>query len=335
MTDTRITWDRGQAEIQRLGGMVGPLTLVLEDGRAVSPLAVAPWGDDQGADYAALPPLLQRLRGEWPCVPFGAPEPPEGLPQAWRPAAKVAAGADFHGFSSHNPWQIAAQDEGAVTLAIDYPEDHPVARLERRIAGVPGQAALDLSLTIHARRAAAVPLALHPVFRLPQTPGAARLDPGPFAEGRSFPLPVEPGVSRLTPDARFQTLVQVPAGQGTLALDRLPLEGRTEELVQLCGTTGRVTLANDEEGYAATLDYDAAVFPSTMLWLSNRGRSAYPWKNRFLGLGIEPVRAAFDLGPDVGADPANPIARAGFPTALEIAPGRPFTTRYRISATGL
>ena len=32
-------------------------------------MQVAPWADEP--DSAALPGILQRLRGEWPCVPFG------------------------------------------------------------------------------------------------------------------------------------------------------------------------------------------------------------------------------------------------------------------------
>lgn len=329
MPEVTIFWDRGRAQVQLLGGMVTPV-LTLPDGREIAPLVTAPWGDDDTADHDALPGLMKRLRGEWPCVPFGAPDAPADLPSRWRPAKPSLVGEDFHGFGAHHDWTVTGQEDGAVSLAIDYPADHPIARLERRIAGVAGAPAIEISLTIHARRAVAAPIALHPVFRLPIEPGAADLNPGPFAEARSFPLPVEPGVSRLRPDAVFATLEKAPAKGGPLALNRLPLPVDTEELVQLCGTLGRVELTNHAEAYRATLDYDAEVFPSTLLWLSNRGRSAYPWNGRFLGLGIEPLRGAFDLGPDVGCAPDNPIARAGHATALDLSPDTPFTTTYRI-----
>ena len=187
MTDRIITWDRGEAELQLLGGMLGPVRFRLEDGRVVQPLAVAPWGDDSGTDHDLLPGLLRRLRGEWPCVPFGAPEVPEGLPGAWQPAAENPVGSDFHGYGAHHPWVVVDQQESAIIIASDYPTDHPVRRLTRRIAGLSGEARVAISLTIEVRREVHAPIALHPVFRLPATPGRARLDLGKIRHGAGFP----------------------------------------------------------------------------------------------------------------------------------------------------
>ena len=41
-----IAWAHGMASVQALGGMLGPVTFLLPDGRQVSPLHVAPWFDD-------------------------------------------------------------------------------------------------------------------------------------------------------------------------------------------------------------------------------------------------------------------------------------------------
>lgn len=334
MENVSIKWDRGHLTVQPLGGMVN-VAFILEDGREVSPLVVAPWGDDESAEHDALPELMKRLRGEWPCVPFGAPEASKGLPKAWKPTVLHPVGEDFHGFSAHNPWHVIGCEDAALTLAIDYPKGHPISRLERRIAGVSGAAAIELTLTIHTRAQVSVPIALHPVFRLPDIPGGAELITGPFEIGRTFPLEVEPDVSCLIPDTVFSSLAKVPATPLPLALDRLPLDFDTEELVQLCGTRGRVTLVNHADNYQSSLAYDPEVFPSTLLWISNRGRTVYPWNGRFLGLGIEPVRSAFDLGADVGCNSNNPIARAGFATALDLDANTSFTTCYRISSTTL
>ena len=103
--------------------------------------------------------------------------------------------------------------------------------------------------------------------------------------------------------------------------------------MQLCGTGGEVGLVDMEQGCRTTLSFDPAVFPCVLLWIANRGRASYPWRNRFCAVGIEPVRAAFDLGVDVSCDPGNPIAKAGYPTALELAAGEVFSTSYRIEAT--
>ncbi|MCB8828816.1 hypothetical protein LJD47_27785, partial [Escherichia coli] len=71
-------------------------------------------------------------------------------------------------------------------------------------------------------------------------------------------------------------------------------------------------------------------FPSVLLWYSNRGRRAYPWNGNHLALGVEPVCAAFDLGPGISAA-SNPINRAGTATSITFHPDDAFITRYRIS----
>ena len=330
MADRTIKWDRGEAEIQFLGGMLAPVRFVLEDRRIVQPFAVAPWAEDSGTRHAALPGLMKRLRGEWPCVPFGAPDIPEGLPEAWRPDRDNPVGSDYHGYCSNFEWHVEDECESSIAIAISYPEDHPVRRLARRIEGLSGEARIKISLTIEARRAVEVPVALHPVFRLPGSPERARLDLGKYDMGRVFPLPVEPGKSHLVPDAEFKTIRSIPARDGFARLDRLPLGFDTEEVVQVCGVSGLAMLTNEDEGYRAHIRYCPEFFPSVLLWISNRGRAFYPWSGRFVALGIEPVRAAFDLGPAVGSHADNPIAKAGYPTSLKLLPGEPVTTSYEI-----
>lgn len=330
MTDRIIKWDKGEAEIQLLGGMLAPVRFILEDRRIVQPFAVAPWADDSSPRHAELPGLMKRLRGEWPCVPFGAPNTPEGIPEGWRPDEANPVDSEYHGYCSNYEWRVEDECEGAIAISISYPQDHPVRRLARRIEGLPGEATIKISLTIEARRAVALPIALHPVFRLPENPERARLDLGKYDVGRVFPLPVEPGKSRLVPDAEFETIRQVPARDGFARLDRFPLGFDTEEIVQVCGVSGHATLTNEDEDYRAHLRFCPKFFPSVLLWISNRGRAFYPWNGRFVALGIEPVRAAFDLGPAVGSYAGNPIAKSGYPTALTLLPGEPVTTSYEI-----
>ena len=55
-----IAWAHGMASVQSLGGMLGPVTFLLPDGRQVSPLHVAPWFDDPSRKDQ--PPILQDLR---------------------------------------------------------------------------------------------------------------------------------------------------------------------------------------------------------------------------------------------------------------------------------
>jgi hypothetical protein len=84
-----MAWAHGVAAVQGLGGMLGPVTFLLPDGRQVSPLHVAPWFDEPGR--RDQPPILQELRGEWPCVPFGA-DGPRVLPEGWSETGEALAG---------------------------------------------------------------------------------------------------------------------------------------------------------------------------------------------------------------------------------------------------
>lgn len=335
MTVYSFTWDRGRAEVQALAAMLGPIEFDLGQGRSVQPMAVAPWADDTGPEFDALPGLMKKLRGEWPCVPFGAPITPDGLPSQWAGVSNPGTGDDFHGFGSHNVWNKTEDLPGGIELGIDYPDDHAICGLTRRIQGVPGQTSVEITLTIKARSDISLPIALHPVFKLPSTHRAARLDVGPFEEARSFPIAVEPQGSCFEQNAVISDLSKVRHAAGEVDVTRLPMDMDTEELIQVSGAKGEVSLENAPEGYRATLTYDADVFPSVLLWFSNRGRSAYPWNGRHVALGIEPVRGAFDLGPEVGANPNNPIAKSGFATSLSLTAGQVFSTTYAISVASL
>jgi hypothetical protein len=121
---------------------------------------------------------------------------------------------------------------------------------------------------------------------------------------------------------------------GTADLRRLPLAHATEELLQLTDAGGRATLTWPREGFRAHLTRDASHFPDLILWISNRGRTAFPWNGRHQALGLEPVCAAFDLGTGISAGP-NPLQTAGHPTARSFRAGEVFTTRHRIEVEAL
>jgi hypothetical protein len=322
-----IAWAHGMASVQTLGGMLGPVTFLLPDGRQVSPLHVAPWFDDPSRH--ALPPILRELRGEWPCVPFGT-DARRALPRGWSDEGESFDGANMpHGHSSNTEWVFTRIAADAIEMVCDYPETHPIRRLTRRIAADPRAAALDITLSVEARRSCRLPIGLHPTLSLPME-GHARLVPPAFREGRVFPLDVEQGQGLLSPGSTFERLDHVPRRDGgTLSLAELPLMEATEELVQLCGVSGGFRLRHPE-GWAVTLEWNPEHFPSLLLWVSNRGRAYAPWNGRHVALGVEPVCAAFDLGPAI-SNALNPISACGMMTAHAFDPVEPFETHYRIA----
>jgi hypothetical protein len=329
-----LGWAHGALTVQRLGAMLAPVTFVLADGRQVSPFHIAPWADE--ADAVKLPGILRKLRGEWPCVPFGYSVPSDGWPDEWsRVMGPPELGEEAHGHSSNHDWTWLDSDGRSLSLALDYPASSPVARVERTIAPDPAAPAVDIEFRIIVRRACRLPIGLHPVFRLPAETAAAELELGAFDRGRTYPDDVEPGAPLFAKDTIFSSLDAVPArAGGTVDASRLPLAADTEELLQVQGLDGTVALANHAEGYRVKLSWQKEHFPSLLLWYSNRGRKAFPWNGRHVAIGVEPICSPFGLGPATAiAD--NPMALSGIPTAQEFSPERPFSTRYRIEAAPL
>lgn len=317
--------------------MIGPAHLVLDDGRAIQPFAIAPWADDGSAEHRALPPLLKQLRGEWACVPYGMPAPPPNLPPSWRPPLPLTREDEtFHGQSSNADWTLRSRTDASLDLVIDYPASHPVRRVMRSIVGEAGASRIAFELGIETRDDTFLPVALHPTFRLPPEPGGASVTFDGDVRVHTYPIDAEPGVSRLQPDVGGQPLRRVACKDGSFVdLGRHPLPYATEELVLVTGHGGGATLTNETEGYTVRLLWEAEVFPSCVMWISNRGRSAYPWRSRFQALAIEPMVAPFDLGTDVARDRNNPLSRAGLATARSFTANTPWTTRYSIEVTAL
>jgi len=326
----RLQWQHGSAEVQALGGMLGPVTLRLGEERELDVMHVAPWAGMTRA--LTLPGLLRRLRGEWPCIPFGRTDFPPDLPQDWQ--LRQPDDAWPHGYASNHRWQCISATPQRVHLAIDYPADAAVVRIERVIEADPGAPALNISLTVHARRTGSLPAGLHPTFRLPPAPGRVRVLLGEHEGIHSYPASPAGAVSRLVPDAPSASLAQVSGVDGPFDLSRLPLPVAGEELLQIKGLRGRDGLAPFALHY---LDYDACVglwwepqdLPDLLLWISNGGRINFPWMSRHFALGAEPVNSLFDLGRVAVPPPGHPLAAR---TGIALSPAQPWHTRYRIAA---
>ncbi len=235
-----LSWSHGSAEVRALSGAIHHLEFWLPDGSAVAPLAEAPWHDDDATTRdGAIPAHLRFLGGEWPCVPFGRTE----------------ADPVVHGFGTDNLWRFEEGGEG-VALSIDYPEDHPIARLRRTVRGVPGEARVEFTLAVTARRDCVLPVGLHPILAL-GTPGEAVRVEGAFSHGETFPVVFEPGVSRLRPAARFETPDLLPLAEGgTVSFGDL-LKATTEEAFQLYGADGTLRIVYPQSGHAVRLDWNA------------------------------------------------------------------------------
>lgn len=330
-----LSWPHGMLQVHPRGGMFGPGTFLLSDGRQVSPFYVAPWWNEP--ESASLDGLMKTLRGEWPCVPFGFGMPKESFPPDWQDVIDNSwVDGPVHGYGSNHDWTFEPQsDPREVRLYIDYPADEDVARLERVIAADPDAAAIEVGLRIFARKDCRVPVALHGCFAVPDAPGAVELVPGNYRQGLTHPTTVEPGVDCFMPSQSFQNLDAVPGRDGgVINAAQLPLDRSAEELLQLNDCDGHFDLLNHKDGYQLRFDWDASLLPSVLLWYSNKGRQYAPWNGRCLSIGIEPTASAFGLAPQTSVS-ENPIAQDGTRTWVECSAAQPVDIRYRISVSNL
>lgn len=324
-----LHWAHGELQLHAFGGMLAPVVFRAEHHADFSPLQVAPWADDPQA-HDRWPGLLGHLRGEWPCVPFGRCDRPAGLPADW--LARRPADPWAHGHASHHRWEwLPSEDALALVLSIELPAGHPVRRLTRTVRAVADAAAVEIELQIDARQPCRLPVALHPTLRLDA--GRVELDLRHDGPGFNYPVPAEPGRSRLAPGARFEQLASVPlADGGTGDFSRYPQPADGEDLLQVMEIVGPVTARFVDAGWALTLDWERALLPDLLLWISHRGRLAPPWSGRHFALGLEPLNSAWDLG-RIGRPPAeHPLAaRSG----LALHPDAPCVIRSRLSAQPL
>lgn len=320
LTRWTLKWLYGEATIQSLGAMLGPVRFELGEGRSLSPLHVAPWGDDE-----RWPGLMRALRGEWPCVPFGTVQAPGGLPHDF----KLRAPCDKwnHGYGSNHLWRLVEQTLHALRLRIDYPANSDIESLERVIRAHPDAPVLDVSLTVRVRREVVLPVAHHPTFAIP-VEGVAIIGCAHQAI-HTYPAAVEPGVSQVLPDRTAASLAALPTAAGIMDATRLPLPIAAEEIVQLTACRPPFVLRYAASGADVLLDWNADDLPDALLWISNGGRTAAPWSGKNFALGVEPSNSFFDLGRVVVPPAKHPLAaRSGISFLVE----KPRTLRYRLSA---
>jgi hypothetical protein len=317
-----LRWAHGSFELQALGAMLAPVVFSAPGQRDFAPMQVAPWADEPG--HETLPGLMQRLRGDWPCVPFGGTVPRTDLPSGWQ---QREAGDDWgHGYASNHAWQwLPAPDALTLALGITGPDG---MRMTRTVRADPDAPALDLTLQIEVATACTLPVALHPTLRLDS--GRVKLAVPHTGTGLTYPVDPEPGISRLAADRNFRDLNAVPRSDGSVAdLTRYPQPIDSEELLLMQGVSGAVTLDYLDQGWALSLDWDRALLPDVMLWVSHRGRRHAPWNGRHLALGIEPLNSAFDLARVATPPDDHPLAGRG----IHLVPGRPCVIRLQLAAT--
>lgn len=293
------------------GNHIAPVCFRLESGD-VEPYSLAPW---QPGDLPDLDSLLEVLRGDFWCLPFGAQ--PQG------PA---------HGEVSSGQWELASIDAQSAHVSIDAIDVG--ARIDKTVSVRDGQTALFQEITITGLNGT-FSYGTHPILDLSRFPaGAARISSSATRWASVFPGtfsdPAEGETQILKPGAEFDDLTSIERIDGTrLDLSRYPTATPHEDLVMLCQMGDEHHLgwtAVSAPGFAWFALKDVRDFPSTVLWVSNGGRTQSPWLGRHTGrLGVEDVCSFFHEG--LTASREDRLAHRGIPTARSFTAATPVTLR--------
>lgn len=323
-------WPHGEGMVQALGGMAGPVHFNLPSGRVFSPLAIAPWREEEMP--GTMPGHLRALRGVFPCLPFGVSPRPREAGAGWQELIGVDAPDPPHGAAANGLWRrLAASGGDALQIGYDH-ADGPILAEQQSFRGMPDTASLTIAYSARVRREIRLPFGYHVLARWPPASEPVELRPGRFAVGLTYPGIVEPNRILVRPNAAFDALRAVPAATGgPVDLTRPDHVGPIEDVVQLCGIEGVFEVLYPGERAGLRITWDGRVMPSCLLWLSRFGLTEAPWNGRFTAIGIEPIAAAFDLSPEISTVD-NPIWRRGVATAIALSPDRRFETSISLSA---
>jgi hypothetical protein len=301
--------DRVRAWLTPRGGMLGPVEFDLGGGRVVRPYALAPWLPSELA--IDQPPVLQVMRGDFFCFPFGNTP---GIPGT-------------HGPTANATWDIIDTGPGLIELGLTAAA--PAATIRKVVHLRPGETNLYLEHTI--RAAGRFNYGHHPIIHVPEGV-TAEVRTSAFGFGGVYPghavrRPGERGALRA--GSRFTSLEAVPLlDGGTTSLRRYPTRPATEDIVMLAGFDGpHAWTALTLDTYVWFSLRCTADFPGTLFWMSDGGRSFAPWCDRHTRrIGVEDICSHFCDGADVSA--RDLLAPEGVPTARDFAADKPVHLRH-------
>jgi hypothetical protein len=318
----RIASDRVEAFVTKLGGQIAPITFDRQ-GRKIAPYSVAPWAEEK----LKMPAILQALRGDFFCLPFGGNATPyrgEKHP--------------MHGETANAKWRLVSEERGGGRHSLHLSLQTRVrpGRVDKEISLADGE---DTVYSRHTIRGMSGPMCLghHAMLKFPEAEGSGAISTSRFVYGQVLPTVFEQpemgGYTALKMGAEFRSLEAVPTAAGGLAdLSRYPARRGFEDLVMVVSDAelplAWTAVAFPRERFVWFALKDPKVLRETVLWISNRGRHYPPWSSRHVNvMGLEEVTANFHLGLAASAG-ANAISAKGWPTCLMLEKEKPLVVNY-------
>ncbi len=324
--------DLVHANLTRLGGHLAPVAFRL-DHRLVSPFAIAPWAEEKLAP--GTPALLEALRGDFFCAPFG------GNGVAWRGETHPP-----HGETANATWRLKSFEkttDGRTTLHASITTKVRPGSVNKFLTLIDGHAAIYQR---HVLSGVSGPMSVghHALVKFPDAPGSGVVSTSRFTQAQVLPelfeRPENRGYQSLAPGAVFRSLERVPLLTGKMAdLTHFPARRGFDDLVMLTADPklpfawNAVTFPRERYVYFALRD--PRTLRHTILWMSNGGRHYAPWNGRHTSvIGIEDTTSYFHFGLAESAKP-NPLSRRGIPTTLALSARKPTAVNYIIGVAAI
>ena len=191
--------DQVEMAVTIQGGHMAPVTFFRGTPAAVQPYYISPW---QGTGFQTGVPVLDVLRGDFFCMPFG-----DG---AWRGESHPV-----HGESAGSEWSFEeARKDGRVTeLRLGLETKVRPGRITKRLLLVDGQNAVYCRHDL-AGYEGRMCLSHHAILAVPEEPGSLRVSTAPARLSMVVPrtAPANTGNEYyfLDPGKRFTSLARVP-----------------------------------------------------------------------------------------------------------------------------
>jgi len=320
----RFSCDKVDAAVTRLGGRLAPVRFRLPHG-VVEPFSIAPWAEEK--PDPEVPALLQSLRGDFFCAPFGGNE------KAYHGEKHPA-----HGETAQAPWHFESikKSKTETELHLSLKTKVRPGRVDKTLRLRRGETAIYCRHVL-SHMSGKMNLGHHAILKFPDAAGSGLISTSPLRFGQVLPgvleAPANRGYTSLKPGAFFSRLDQVPAADGTTAdLSRYPARRGFEDLAMVIHEAAPdfawTAVTFPAQRYVWFTLKDPRVLRSTVLWISNGGRHYPPWNGRHVNvMGLEDLTTYFHLGLAESARP-NPVSKQGFATCLTLKSAVPLTVNY-------
>jgi hypothetical protein len=316
----RVATREVEAFVTETGGQLGPVTFFLR-GEKIQPFSIAPWAEEKSDP--AWPPVLEALRGDFFCLPFGGNATPfkgERHP--------------VHGETANRRWQLEAATTESLHLSLT--TKIRAGRVDKYLSLRPGQMAVYQRHVISGMTGP-MNFGNHAMLKFPDHPGSGLVSTSRFRHGEVAPLPLEDpatgGYSCLRAGGKFRSLTKVPLANGGFTdLSNYPARRGFEDIVLLASDHRQpfawTAVTFPAEGYVWFALKDPRVLRHTIFWMSNGGRHYPPWNGRHVNvLGLEEVTAYFHYGLAESVRP-NHLSAKGHATSHQLNPKQPLVVNY-------